>query len=131
MELPRARSRPAAMAAKDPKFRLSESNWVRKGSEGSLSRRISRQRSGLPSTTKTTSNSPATLLASLTNSARRERLGAQGRRGQSLAQDLEAAVGTAIPHEDYFELPRNALGELHQFGEQSIEVRLILEIGRA
>ena len=36
-----------------------------------LSRRIWRQRSGLPSTTKTTSNSPGTLPASFTSSASR------------------------------------------------------------
>src|ERR1035437_4173539 len=57
--------------------------------------------------------------------AEREQLGAQRQRRQSLAQDLQAAVGAAIHHEDHFELPRNAAREFHQFGEQTIQVRLV------
>ena len=57
--------------------------------------------------------------------AEREQLGAQGQQGQFLAEDLQAAVGAAIHHEDHFELAGKAGAELHQFGKQAVEVRLI------
>ena len=57
--------------------------------------------------------------------AEREQLGAEREGGQAVAEDFETAVGTAIDDEDDFELARHLGGELHEFGEQPVQIGFV------
>ena len=66
---PRACCNPAAIAANEPKFRLSSMSCDRRAQPGRCSRRMRSEASGLPSTTKTTSRSSGSRVANASRSA--------------------------------------------------------------